>query len=203
MFHLENLIHKCHPTLIYHEIGAILRIAKQMSAGKDNSEGFMMSRRFLVDLILDIPNIRSIRGQNLQIFFGIFHDLKENPIDVQPNSSKTDTSEFIKKSIKVQENRKKVLKDCRKVLLLAASNLQSMEPYCHQTFQGIDNDFIKDINSEISDDFKSSKLKAMDIYLELYNSDPTGFEEDLKSTKYNVSPLSNLIAEEVHNLTHH
>lgn len=43
----------------------------------------------------------------------------------------------------------------------------------------------------------------MDIYLELYNSDPAGFEEDLKSSKYNVSPLSNLIADEIPNLTHH
>lgn len=125
---LQVLIAKSNSSLIYKEIGGLLSCAKELTRRRDggHAEGFVyLPKSKIVQLLQDIPNVRSIQGQDLERLFEIVDDLLANPTNESsgPDATGGDTQQLLQRALHNQGARTRIIRDCRRVLMLAASNL--------------------------------------------------------------------------------
>ena len=75
-----SLLNKINSSLIYKESGSILSLASELSHMRDDQHGpgsVFIPRSKVVQFLQDIPNIRSIQGQNLNKLFQIVSNLMD------------------------------------------------------------------------------------------------------------------------------
>ena len=170
---IQQLIGKSNSSLIYKEIGGLLSCLMELTHRRDGdkAQGFVyLPRSKIVQLLQDIPNVRSIQGKNLEKLFEIIHDLVDNPSNESSRrrGNQNDTQQLLQKALHNQSARTRIIQDCRRVLMLAASNLQTMDCYYHQDYskgeQGKSMDtprspnaFIAKLNKQIEQKYQYSK----------------------------------------------
>lgn len=94
--------------------------------------------------------------------------------------------------------RYKLLKDCEKIMMLAASNLETLGKIPFYV-PNQDKSLAK-INTELADIDRINERTVVDIYLELFENDPTAFAKNATKA-YNFAPLSALMAGQLPSLS--